>query len=154
MAVAGEPELRHQTGAPLDLELAPRFRFDRRALGSLLALTACFAILGAAGCIAVFAFNSVSVAGVPVSLTTMVKLTSAVPGGLVQLNTINEIKLPAGRMLPAGTAITTSSDQLTAPNEPLPATDATLSCALRVGWSDGTSVIDVLHCAPAATNQP
>src|SRR5205807_9163569 len=99
MAVAGEPELRRPMGEALDLGLAPRWRLDRRAIGSLLAVTACFVILGVAGCIAVFAFNSVSTAGVPTRLTTMVRLASATPGGLAQLNTINAIPLPGGRTL-------------------------------------------------------
>lgn len=154
MAVVGEPDRHHQVGDPVDLELAPRWRLDRRAIGSLLAVIGCFAILAVAGFIAVFAFNSVSTAGVPASVTTMVRLSSATPGGLAQLDTLNPIALPGDRSLPAGTTITTTSDQLVEVNAPLPAAGATMSCALRVGWSNGSSVIDVLHCAQPAANQP
>jgi len=154
MAGTGEPASIGQPRSLAEpLALAkPIRRPTRRGIVSSLALLGCFAILAGAGFIAVFAFTSVSTAGVPANLTTLVRLTSDTPGGLAQLATVNEVRLPSGRILPAGTAITTTSDQLGTGGQP--AVGSTLSCQLRVGWSNGANVIDVERCATAAANAP
>jgi hypothetical protein len=141
------------TGEPVSPEAA-KWRPGRRGIVSLLALIACLTILGVAGRVAVFAFDSVSNAGIPTAVTTLVRLTSDTPGGLAQLNTINDLRLLSGRTLPAGAAINTTSAQLAGASTTAPVVGALLSCALLVGWSNGANVIDVVHCALVATNQP
>ncbi|HWC80213.1 MAG TPA: hypothetical protein VG756_09650 [Pseudonocardiaceae bacterium] len=122
---------------------------SRRGIGSALILGVCFLVLGAAGCIAVFAFNQVGAAGAPQVTTATVRVDSNEAGGLAQLTTVGAIRLNSGRTLAAGTVVNTTSDQLAAASSAAPAVGGQLSCALRVGWADGSNVIDVVHCTPS-----
>jgi hypothetical protein len=120
----------------------------RRRFGSLLALVGCFVALAVAGVISVFAFDSVSSAGVPQLATALVRVDSDNDGGLAQLTTLGAVRLESGRMLSAGTVVNTTSDQLASASTGSPAVGGTLCCALRIGWANGSNVIDVVRCAP------
>jgi hypothetical protein len=116
-------------------------------------LVGCLVLIGVAGVAGMTVLNAASTPAAQQG-TALVRIDTNDTGGLATLRVLAAVPLGANRTLPAGVEVTTPSASLTEAMAPavVPAVGASLSCDLQVGTAQGTRVIDLLRCNPAAAS--